>query len=206
MNRRYRRRRLRVRMQRTRSERADSPALGGEQKMKTCPSRACEVGVHLLGVMTESGRLAFVSPQVRVDAGFVSRAKASANGRPEQRFRFSGPCIEDGCPQWTGDRCAVADVVISEVRSAATDRRRLPACAIRRTCRWYAQRGPAACAVCPEVVADNGGTGTYRSLTAETEESVGRALDALDTAPDAAAAFTRLHGHLQGPRSKVRNR
>jgi hypothetical protein len=42
----------------------------------------------------------------------------------------------------------------------------LPACAIRRTCRWYAQRGAAACTVCPLIVADIGGVGTYRSTLA----------------------------------------
>ena len=155
------------------SEQGDPPALDAEQKAKTCPSRACEERVQLLGVMTTSGRLAFISPPVRVDAGFVSRAKA--DGRPEQRFRFSGPCVEDGCPQWTGHRCAVADVVISEVRAAPTEGRRLPACTIRRTCRWYAQNGAAACAVCPEVVADTGGTGTFRSLVAGTEDFERRA-------------------------------
>ena len=40
---------------------------------------------------------------------------------------------------------------------------RLPRCAIRRTCRWFAQRGADACAVCPRVVADIGGTETYSS-------------------------------------------
>jgi hypothetical protein len=41
---------------------------------------------------------------------------------------------------------------------------RLPACAIRHSCRWYAQRGAAACAVCPQIVADTGGTLTYRAV------------------------------------------
>jgi hypothetical protein len=45
--------------------------------------------------------------------------------------------------------------------------RRLPACAIRRTCRWYHQRGAEACAACPLVVAEGGGTATYRSRAAD---------------------------------------
>ena len=112
--------------------------------------------------MTPEGTLGYVQPPTRVTADFVARAKAM--GRPESRFRFSVPCIEAGCPQWTGKGCAVVDKVLEEEQplEAAS----LPRCAIRSTCRWFSQRGPAACAVCPLVVADTGGTGTYRSSLA----------------------------------------
>ncbi|HSR24966.1 MAG TPA: hypothetical protein VLW53_15535 [Candidatus Eisenbacteria bacterium] len=128
--------------------------------MKTCPSVPCEEGAQLLGVMTPGG-LAYVRPPATVDADFAARARAL--GRPERRFRFSGPCVEGRCPQWTGERCAVADVVAdSAAGRAVVQPGRLPACTIRGTCRWYAQRGPAACAACPLVVSDMGGTRTYR--------------------------------------------
>jgi len=120
--------------------------------------------------MTEGGTLAYVQPPTRVNAEFVARAKAL--GRPESRFRFSVPCIEAGCPQWTGKGCAVVDKVLREEepidQPAPT---RLPRCAIRSSCRWYSQRGAAACAVCPLVVADTGGTATYRSTLALTDDS-----------------------------------
>ena len=74
---------------------------------KACPSGPCQEGAILLGVMTQDGTLAYVQPPTRVDAGFVARAKGM--GRPESRFRFSVPCIEAGCPQWTGKGCAVVD-------------------------------------------------------------------------------------------------
>ena len=31
----------------------------------------------------------------------------------------------------------------------------LPKCAIRRTCRWFAEQGPAACPACSYVITDN---------------------------------------------------
>ncbi len=127
---------------------------------KTCPSRSCEEGVHLLGVMTASGRLAYVSSPIRIGASFVDRV---AEARPEQRFRFSGPCVESSCPNWTGDSCAVAEVVIAEAQRGRPVTSRLPQCTIRRTCRWFAQHGGDACSVCPSVVADIGGTRTLRS-------------------------------------------
>jgi hypothetical protein len=113
--------------------------------------------------MTETGRLAYVQPPTRVNAEFVADARAL--GRPESRFRFSTPCIEAGCPQWNGEGCAVIDKVIEE-ESQETAPAKLPSCAIRSTCRWFSQRGAAACAVCPLVVADIGGRETYRSTLA----------------------------------------
>jgi hypothetical protein len=131
----------------------------GKAAEKTCPSRACEEGVALLGVMTPSGHLAYINPSRLVDADFV--AKARSQGRPESRFRFSGPCVEDSCPQWTGSACRIADVVTKGMTDGARARR-LPACTIRPSCRWFSQRGRSACTACPTIVADIGGTRTHR--------------------------------------------
>jgi hypothetical protein len=131
---------------------------------KACPSAYCEEGALLLGVMTPSGKLAYVQPPTRIDAVFVARAQAL--GRPEARFRFSAPCREAQCPQWTGEGCAVVDMALDTTDVADSPPASLPACAIRRTCRWYSQRGGAACAGCPLIVADIGGVGTYRSTVA----------------------------------------
>jgi hypothetical protein len=140
---------------------ADSPEKS--RGIRSCPSAPCIEGALLLGVMTDTGRLAYVQPPVRVDAEFVANARA--RGHPERRFRFSLPCIEKGCSQWTGTRCGLADKLVEEVGSE-TEATRLPACAIRGSCRWFAQHAAKACAVCPLVVADVGGIETYRSTHA----------------------------------------
>jgi hypothetical protein len=133
---------------------------------KTCPSSACGEGALLLGVMTSSGKLAYLNPPVKVDAGFA--AQEAARGTPERRYRFAGPCLEGGCPQWTGRGCAIADMAAGPVNlGLPASPRTLPACGIRHSCRWYFQRGPAACAVCPLIVADMGGADTYQSVKAE---------------------------------------
>ena len=130
---------------------------------KTCPSRACGEGALLLGVMTSQGQLAYLHPPVPVDAEFAPRE--AAGGTPERRYRFTGPCIEAGCPQWTGSGCGVADLAAGPVNlGLPASPRRLPACGIRHSCRWYFQRGSAACAVCPLIVADMGGIETYQSI------------------------------------------
>ena len=129
---------------------------------KTCPSRPCEPGSDVIGVMMPTGLLAYVHPPTPVDVRFV--ATELRRGHPERRFRFSGPCVEDRCPQWTGCRCAVGDIVVEQHVAVAAPTRKLPACAIRSTCRWFHQSGKAACMAGPSVVADTGGTGTYREL------------------------------------------
>jgi hypothetical protein len=120
----------------------------------TCPSGRCRDGAVLLGVVGPEGAVGFVSPPMVVDDEFVRRARA-ADRPPEARFRFAEPCVEDACGHWTGDRCGVVDGVLGSRAGAATAEARvglLPRCGIRRSCRWFAQRGAEACAVCPLVV------------------------------------------------------
>jgi hypothetical protein len=128
---------------------------------KTCPSTTCAEGAVLLGVMTTGGRLAYVHPPTRIDAAFVERERAI--GHPERRYRFAGVCVAGGCPQWTGDGCAIADMAADTPHA---DDATLPACSVRHSCRWYFQRGSDACHTCPLLVADMGGTETYRSRMA----------------------------------------
>jgi len=104
-------------------------------------------------------------PPTPVDAGFVARE--TSRGSPERRFRFAGLCLEDRCPQWTGEGCAIGDMAAEAVDLGMPgSAQQLPACSIRHSCRWFFQRGAPACAACPLIVADMGGTATYRSAVA----------------------------------------
>lgn len=124
-----------------------------------CPSAPCTEGAILVGVVLADGRVAFAAEETRIDAEFVSIARA---GRaPEARFRFASPCARGACRQWTGTRCGVIDDVLEEVptelRASATPGvDALPACSIRAECRWFDQSGADACAVCPVVITDAG--------------------------------------------------
>lgn len=150
-----------------------SKSAGGPsgRRPSVCPSTSCAEGTSLLGVTTASGRLAYLPDPVVVDRALADRLQAS--GRPESRYRFTGPCREEGCAQWTGRRCAVVDHILDDPpdpdpghgprRPETSTGGALPVCGIRADCRWFAQRGAAACRVCPSVVADVGGSATYRS-------------------------------------------
>jgi hypothetical protein len=68
--------------------------------------------------MTTSGRLAYVTP-ISIDAAFIARM--DAQGSRERRFRFAAPCVEGGCPQWTGDGCGIADMAVDAMSTTPPD-------------------------------------------------------------------------------------
>jgi hypothetical protein len=126
------------------SSRAENPS-------HTCPSGPCEPGAILLGLVGEDDRVGYLTPPVRIDEEFVVRANRGRS--PQKRFRFATPCVEAECAQWTGSRCGVIDRVL-DADLEAVEPEGLPRCAIRGSCRWFAQAGDEACAVCPLVITD----------------------------------------------------
>jgi hypothetical protein len=91
---------------------------------KTCPSSRCEEGALLLGTVREDGTIA-------------------------------GPCVAQQCGQWTAGKCGVPGAVAKLLAEFEHDRKAAPEhCAIRPTCRWFAQESYAACALCPLVTTE----------------------------------------------------
>lgn len=117
----------------------------------TCPSARCEPGARLLGVVDREGIVGFFDTAPVIDESFVRVALAGSP--PQQRFRFAQPCVQAACKQWTGTRCGVIDAAIDAVDPEAVSTE-LRDCAIRESCRWFRQRGPEACQVCPLVITD----------------------------------------------------
>lgn len=115
----------------------------------TCPSSTCTPGNLLIGIVRHDGTVVPLRTPLSVDERFAERASAEKRP-PETRFRFAGPCVESGCENWSGGRCGVADVAVAEI--PASDHTALRPCAIRATCRWWTQHGPAACRRCAYVI------------------------------------------------------
>jgi hypothetical protein len=141
----------------------------------TCPSGCCEEGAILLGVVGADGVVGYISPRATVNAQFLQRVQVG--GSPERRFRFAQPCVDSQCRQWTEAGCGVIDRVLAardEADHLPGRSSSLPQCSIRRSCRWFAQRGARACEVCPFVVTDSCGTG---------EEAWGRGERSSSSAP-----------------------
>jgi hypothetical protein len=125
----------------------------GPIERATCPSGRCKEGSVLLGIVGQDGVLGYVTPAMTIDAEFVSRARRGRT--PESRFRFAEPCAEGRCAQWADDRCGLIDELLASSKgsaAAAQSLSPLPRCSIRRSCRWFKQRGPDACRICPLVV------------------------------------------------------
>lgn len=118
---------------------------------RACPSTSLGHATHLLGVVDDAGQVRYVTPALPLTDDF--RASALAAGDPERRFRFTGPCLETGCAQWTGAVCGVVEDLLEQVADVDLGTTLRP-CTIRRECRWFAQRGADACHVCPLVVTD----------------------------------------------------
>jgi hypothetical protein len=68
---------------------------------------------------------------------------------PREVFRFASPCAGSACVHFDGAQCALGGRVSTLLPVAGA---RLPVCQIRSRCRWFAERGPAACLRCPLVV------------------------------------------------------
>ena len=122
-----------------------------------CPSAPATEGALLIGIVETDGRVVNLGTPLPIDEAFIETARA--NGPPEERFRFSSPCQKNRCCHWKGHECGL----IGELYSSAREKslvdvedftQGLPRCAIRAECRWWAQRGRDACAVCPVVVTD----------------------------------------------------
>jgi hypothetical protein len=134
---------------RAKPARAD-PGKSGVQK-PLCPSTAADAGVeemHLSGIVGADGLVAHLLTPLPVNDDFL--AEVQAKGRPEDRFRFSAPCVEKRCENWAGGQCGL----IGRIRAALPEPQAtaaLPPCGIRARCRWWLQDGAAACAVCPQV-------------------------------------------------------
>jgi hypothetical protein len=127
---------------------------------RMCPSTSAGHATVFLGMITPAGRVAYVTPTV--PAGTVLDTLDSTESA-ESRYRFAGPCVTSSCGFWSGDHCGLGAKLAESYReTAGPGQNELPKCAIRRTCRWFAEQGAAACSPCSYVVTDS------RADTADT--------------------------------------
>ena len=116
-----------------------------------CPSSRCKPGAQLLGLRLENGKMGILPQTLPIDQQFIENTRAGSI--PEERFRFVNKCVENGCKQWTGKRCGIADTIIQHL-DEIVEETVLPACEIRPRCRWFMQLGENACRICPYVITE----------------------------------------------------
>jgi hypothetical protein len=134
--------------------------MDGEQE-RMCPSTTVGNSTVFLGMITPARRVAYVTPQMPIDSVLDTLDRSA--GALERRYRFAGPCVTSKCGFWTGELCGLGARLVASYQETGGPSIDLPKCAIRRSCRWFAEQGPAACSPCSYVVTE----GRYQD--AETE-------------------------------------
>jgi len=127
--------------------------MDGEPPGMMCPSTPVANATVFLGMVTPRQRIAYVTPEVAVDAHLLETLDGGA-GSLESRYRFAGPCVEQGCGFWGGTRCELGARLTDSYAELDADDPELPRCAIRKDCRWFAEQRARACAACPHVITD----------------------------------------------------
>ena len=92
--------------------------------------------------MTPLAKPLAVSPEILALSGPVN---------PTEVFRFSAPCAECACKHFQEGECSLVGRIVRNLPMVSD---RLRPCAIRPTCRWFAQEGRAACLRCPQIVTE----------------------------------------------------
>lgn len=90
--------------------------------------------------------------------------EASTVEHPElrQMLRFSATCAEHSCAHFDGTDCRLARRTAALLQPVVEG---VPACAIRKDCRWFRQEGVAVCRRCP-------GVATLESIPTPLQELV----------------------------------
>jgi hypothetical protein len=124
-----------------------------EPKHLLCPSALPEMPEgRLFGVMGGSAtepRLMYLDEPAPVTESLLSLAGPV---KPTEVFRLAAPCVESKCCHFDGQDCRLVTRIV-QILPAVVDS--LPACVIRKECRWFQQEGRPACMRCPQVVTLN---------------------------------------------------
>jgi hypothetical protein len=128
------------------------PDSGGDRQL-LCPSGRLEAGdSRVFGILSgsaEQPRVHYLPKTLPLDQELLGQTQAIT---PTEVFRIASNCDEKQCAHFDGHQCQLVLRVVDQFPEAADT---LPACAIRRDCRWWKQSGKAACLRCPQIITDN---------------------------------------------------
>src|SRR5579863_4415926 len=116
---------------------------------KLCPSAQPGMdNCRVLGVVQQDGpdpRIVYLNELLPATDAVLGLA---APLKPTEVFRLAATCAEHKCPHFDGADCRLATRVATMLPPVVDS---LPACVIRKECRWYSQEGRAACMRCPQI-------------------------------------------------------
>lgn len=112
----------------------------------SCPSGQPDLpDARLFGVVTgteEAPNVAWLERTVPVTPELLAK---TGDVEPQRLFRIAVTCQESRCVHFDGANCRLAQRIVAQLPEAVEG---LPRCAIRGSCRWFAQEGRAACLRC----------------------------------------------------------
>jgi hypothetical protein len=122
-------------------------------KTTLCPSARPEskdsVVFGIISGTVADPRVAYLKQPQSITEELIAKANPVT---PTEIFRLAAPCITQGCQHFDGQDCRLATRIVEKLPTVTTE---LPACSIRRDCRWWQQEGKIACMRCPQVITDN---------------------------------------------------
>ncbi len=128
------------------------PTSAAPSRAIDCPSaRPDDDGARIYGVVIGDParqRVAYLTEARPLTPELLALAGES---KPTELFRIAAPCAHGACQHFTGGSCSLAQRVVALAPAVVAG---LPACQIRRTCRWFFQEGKAACVRCPQIVTE----------------------------------------------------
>jgi hypothetical protein len=130
-------------------------------KSLMCPSADAEMsGSVIFGIVVGTPEIPHLVHLDRVKPIPPELLTLDSPVKPSEIFRIAATCIENSCKHFDGTNCRLSTRIVEglptvTVGEASPLENRLPACAIRSTCRWWHQEGAAACLRCQQVVRDN---------------------------------------------------
>jgi hypothetical protein len=118
----------------------------------SCPSaQATSAEAEVFGVIggnADGPRVEYLDRPVPVTPEMLQRLNGMRAG---EVLRTRAPCAQTACVHHTGRQCSLGERVAALPHAGDG---RLPPCAIRSTCRWFAEQGKDACLRCPSIVTE----------------------------------------------------
>lgn len=116
----------------------------------SCPSAQPDMAeARIFGVVAgtlSEPRIAYLKQRAR-----VTREMLGSLGEldPTLVFRYAGRCENARCGQYADGTCGLGKRILEQLPPVVDA---LPACQVRQTCRWFAERGAEICLRCPQVM------------------------------------------------------
>lgn len=128
-----------------------------------CPSAQPDSpGAQVLGVVRRTAdgpRVSYVAGLAPVSADVLQAVEPAPVSAV---LRIAAVCEQGGCRHFDGRACTLATRIGALLPDVADT---LPPCAIRRSCRWFAEQGRGICLKCPQVVTQPDAEAADRRLT-----------------------------------------